>query len=114
MVLAPRWNASVGWGTSPSKETAMKKLNIVALALGSFLLLAGHTAWAANDDWRNLSPKEKERVLRNYQRWQNLPSQDKEHLREEWNRWQRLPEDRRDRLKQRYNDQRRDRDRDRD
>lgn len=92
----------------------MKKLNVVGLALGAFLFLAGHAAWAANDDWRNLSPKEKERVLRNYQRWQSLPSQDKEHLREEWNRWQRLPEDRRDRLKQRYNDERRDRDRDRD
>jgi hypothetical protein len=90
----------------------MRKTNRLAWVLGSFLLLAGQAGWAADDGWRNLSPREKDRVLRNYQRWQNLPSQDKEHLREEWNRWQRLPEERRDRLKQRYNDQRRDRDRD--
>lgn len=90
----------------------MKKRKTIAWVLGLLLLLAAGSARAANDDWRNLSPKEKDRILRNYQRWQNLPSQDKEHLREEWNRWQRLPEDRRERLKQRYNDQRRGRDRD--
>lgn len=90
----------------------MKKRKTIAWALGVVLLLAAGSAPAASDDWRNLSPKEKDRILRNYQRWQNLPSQDKEHLREEWNRWQRLPEDRRERLKQRYNDQRRGRDRD--
>ncbi|MGH7824406.1 MAG: DUF3106 domain-containing protein [Candidatus Binatia bacterium] len=69
------------------------------------------SAWAADsgERWRNLSPKEKENVRRNYQRWQNLPSQDKERLREEWNRWQNLPQDRRDKLRQRYDDlQRRD------
>jgi hypothetical protein len=66
---------------------------------------------AADNDWRNLSPKEKDRVLRNYQRWEKLPSQDKEHLREEWNRWQRLPKDQRERLKQRYDEQRNSRDR---
>jgi hypothetical protein len=93
---------------------AMKTRKTIAWVFGLFLLLAGNSASAANDDWRNLSPKEKDRVLRNYQRWQNLPSQDKEHLREEWNRWQRLPQDRRDRLKQRYDDQRRERGRGRD
>ncbi|HEU4639729.1 MAG TPA: DUF3106 domain-containing protein [Candidatus Binatia bacterium] len=78
----------------------------------SALLLSPLAGWAANsaDDWRNLSPKEKDKVLRNYQRWQNLPPQDKEHLREEWDRWQRLPQDRRDRLKQRYEEQRQRRD----
>ena len=76
------------------------------------LLLSPRAGWAANggDNWRNLSPKEKDKVLRNYQRWQNLPPQDKEHLREEWDRWQRLPQDRRDRLKQRYEEQRQRRD----
>jgi hypothetical protein len=83
-------------------------------ALGLLLLLAAAPLQAADNDWRNLSPKEKDRILRNYQRWQNLPSQDKEHLREEWDRWQRLPQDRRDRLKQRYDEQRSRRDRDRD
>jgi len=92
----------------------MKKRIAAILVLGSFLILAGADARAANDDWRNLSPREKDRVLRNYQRWQDLPPKDKEHLRDEWNRWQNLPKDRRDRLKQRFDEQRRDRGRDRD
>jgi hypothetical protein len=59
------------------------------------------------DNWRNLSPQEKENVLRNYQRWQNLPPRDKEHLREEWDRWQNLPQNRREQLKRRYDEFRR-------
>jgi hypothetical protein len=62
-------------------------------------------AIAANDNWRNLSPKEKDKVIRNYERWKNFRRRTKRHLREEWNRFQRLPQDRRDRLKQRYDDQ---------
>ena len=85
---------------------------IVVSILFSAWLLSPLAGWTANsdDNLRNLSPKEKDKVLRNYQRWQNLPPQDKEHLREEWDRWQRLPQDRRDRLKQRYEEQRRRRD----
>ena len=84
---------------------------VVSILLSALLLspLAGLAA-NSSDDWRNLSPKEKDKVLRNYQRWQHLPPQDKEHLRDEWDRWQRLPQDRRDRLKQRYEEQRQRRD----
>jgi len=87
-----------------------KVLSILAL----FLFFATNSLAAVNEDWRSLSPREKERIRRNYQRWENLPSQDKEHLREEWKRWQSLPKDRRERLKQRYDEQRGDRDRNRD
>jgi hypothetical protein len=75
-------------------------------------LLPPLVGWAADrgENWRNLSPTEKDKVLRNYQRWQNLPPQDKEHLREEWDRWQRLPQDRRDNLRRRYEEQRQRRD----
>jgi len=85
----------------------MKRL-VVSILL-SALLLSPLAGWAANnnDDWRNLSPKEKDKVLRNYQRWQHLPPEDKEHLREEWDRWQRLPQDRRERLKRRYEERER-------
>jgi hypothetical protein len=85
----------------------MKMHPISAWALGFFLLLAigPKTAWAA--DWQHMSPKEKDKIQRNYQRWEKLPPQDKEHLREQWGRWQRLPQDERDRLRQRYDDQRR-------
>ena len=58
-------------------------------------------------EWRNLSPKEKDKIQRNYQRWEKLPPQDKNHLREEWDRFQRLPPDERERIKQRFNDNRR-------
>ena len=85
------------------------KTNLIAVLICACLLGLTAPAVAANDSWRNLSPKEKDKVIRNYQRWEKLPPQDKEHLREEWDRYQRLPQDRRDRLKQRYNDQRRNR-----
>ena len=89
----------------------MHKRALVTLMFGFFLFLASGNAWAASDNWRNLSPREKDRVLRNYRRWQDLPPKDKEHLRDEWNRWQNLPKDRRDRLRQRFDEQRRDRNR---
>jgi hypothetical protein len=83
------------------------KRGVLLIILCSFLLLpAAGWAAASGDNWRELSPKEKDKVRRNYQRWQNLPQQDKKHLREEWDRWQSLPQDRRERLKRRYEEQR--------
>jgi hypothetical protein len=86
------------------REQIIQMKRIVVLIFLSVLWLSPLAGWGASssDSWRSLTPKEKDKVLRNYQRWQNLPPQDKEHLREEWDRWQRLPQDRRDRLKQRY------------
>ena len=85
----------------------MKILPITAWALGLFLLLATGPSSALAADWRHLTPKEKDRIQRNYQRWEKLGPQDKEHLRDQWDRWQRLPQDERNRLRQRYDDQRR-------
>ncbi len=82
----------------------MKIRTIPAWALGLFLWLAAHSAFGAAADWRNLTPKEKDRIQRNYQRWEKLPPQDKNHLRDEWNRYQRLPQDERERIKQRYDE----------
>jgi hypothetical protein len=90
----------------------MGKAKVISLIFGSFLLASSQIASAAGDNWRSLTPTEKDRVRENYQRWQRLPQQDKEHLREEWNRWQRLPRDERERIKERYDQQRRDRHRD--
>lgn len=94
------------------KERIIQMKRIILSILFFSWLLAPVAGWAADsgENWRNLSPKEKDKVLRNYQRWQNLPPQDKEHLREEWDRWQRLPQDRRDNLKRRYEEQRQRRD----
>lgn len=88
----------------------MFKLKNIPAALGlAFILLQPMFGWAAADGerWRNLSPRERENVLKNYRRWKNLPPQDKEHLREEWDRWQNLPKDRREQLRDRYEDMRR-------
>ena len=70
------------------------------------LLLQPVASWALDngENWRNLSPQERENVIRNYQRWQHLSPQDKDYLREEWNRWQSLPQDRRDKLRRRYDE----------
>ena len=84
----------------------MKILRAKVWILLLFLSLAA-SSLAGAADWRNLTPKEKDKIQRNYQRWEKLPPQDKNHLRDEWDRWQRLPQDERDRLRQRYDDQRR-------
>src|SRR5215470_685803 len=95
-------------GMSRPNSKTMRMAKRTLLAFG-FCMILMSPSWArdAGDSWRNLSPKEKDNVLRNYQRWQNLPPRDKEHLREEWNHWQNLPQDRRDQLRRRYEDQRR-------
>ena len=85
----------------------MKISILVAWVLGLLLLFAAHSALAAAADWRHLTPKEKDRIQRNYQHWEKLPPQDKDHLRDEWQRYQRLPQDERERIKQRYDDDRR-------
>ena len=85
----------------------MKKRIVTLWMLGAFLLVLSGPVFAAADDWRHLSPKEKDTIRRNYQRWEKLPPQDKDHLREEWDRFQRLPQDQRDRLRQRFDEQRR-------
>jgi hypothetical protein len=81
----------------------MFKRNLIAVLLSATVLMPA-VGWARDDrdNWRNLSPREKENVIRNYQRWQNLPPRDKEHLEREWNHWQSLPPDRRDQLERRY------------
>src|SRR5215475_3300794 len=84
---------------------SMLKRTIGLLGVCSVLLLPAY-GWTkdSGDNWRRLSPKEKENVQRNYQRWQNLPPQDKEHLREEWDRYKSLPPDQRDNLRRRYDE----------
>ena len=85
----------------------MIKRNLIAFLLCASVLMPA-LGWSRDDgdNWRSLSPKEKDNVLRNYQRWQTLPPSDKQHLREQWDRWQNLPRDRRDQIKRRYEEQR--------
>jgi hypothetical protein len=95
---------------TPERKTTISMIKKIAAALGlGLFLLQPISGWAlgGDDSWRNLSPKERENILRNYRRWQNLPPRDKDHLREEWDRWQNLPKDRRDQLKNRFEELRR-------
>lgn len=86
---------------------AIRRLKLT-IAIGGFclLVLLPNSSWALDGayDWHNLSPKERENVLRNYERWQSLPPRDKERLQEEWNRWRSLPPNQRDRLRKRYDE----------
>ena len=90
-----------------NRATCMLKRTIGLFAVCLILLLPT-SGWTrdSGDQWRRLSPKEKENIQRNYQRWQSLPPQDKEHLREEWNRYQNLPQDQQEQLRRRYDEQR--------
>ena len=85
--------------------TKMLKRTLIVCGICG-ILWSPLAAWAldGNETWRDLSPKEREHIQRNYRRWQNLSPRDKEHLRDEWDRWQNLPRNRRDQLKRRYED----------
>jgi Protein of unknown function (DUF3106) len=77
---------------------------VIAITAIAAALALPHVAAALDDsdNWRNLTPKQREDVLRNYQRWRTLPPQDKDHLQQEFQRWRNLPKDERDRLRKRY------------
>jgi hypothetical protein len=90
----------------------MKARHITAIVLGSFLLLTAELTLAAGDDWRNLSPKDREKVRQNIDRWEKLPPRDKDRVRDARKYYEGLPKDQRDQIRQRYDEQRR-RDRDR-
>lgn len=89
-------------------EVVRRTIGFLSLCLVLALPAYG-LARDGGDDWRRLSPKEKENIQRNYQRWQTLPPKDKEHLREEWNRYQNLPPDQREQLRRRYDELRKQR-----
>jgi hypothetical protein len=89
----------------------MKARDITAIVLGAFLLLSAEFTLAA-EDWRNLSPRERERVRENLDRWKKLPPRDKDRVRDARKYYEGLPKDQRDQIRQRYDEQRR-RDRDR-
>jgi hypothetical protein len=84
----------------------MKARDITGIVLGSFLLLTAELTLAA-EDWRNLSPKERERVRQNIDRWEKLPPRDKDRVRDARKYYEGLPRDQREQIRQRYDEQRR-------
>jgi hypothetical protein len=54
------------------------------------------------DAWQRLSPEEKERVRREYERFQQLPEQDRDRVHERYRRWQSLQPEQRRQLRENY------------
>ena len=57
----------------------------------------------AEQTWGDLSPAERERALKNFQRFQQLPKERKRDLQDSYDRWQELPTAERKRILDNYN-----------
>ena len=57
----------------------------------------------AGQSWDELSPAERERALKNFQRFQQLPEKRKRDLQNSYDRWQNLPSPERKRILKNYN-----------
>jgi hypothetical protein len=55
-----------------------------------------------DQNWYELSPKERSRALKNYQRFQKLPPEKRRNIEEQYNRWLHLPSEERQRIQQNY------------
>jgi len=80
-----------------NKAIRMAKRALVSFGMCLFLLFPSF-GWARDggDNWRNLSPKEKDNVLRNYQRWQNLPPERRRRMAQRFRRLKQLPPEERE------------------
>lgn len=52
--------------------------------------------------WDDLSPTERERALKNFERFQQLPGERKQDLQDAYDRWQKLPGSERERIQKNY------------
>lgn len=57
-------------------------------------------------EWNDLSPEDRERALRNYERYQSLSPEKREDVEKRYEKWKRLPSAERDRYRRRYEDYR--------
>lgn len=53
-------------------------------------------------NWYELSPRERSRALENYNRFQKLPPERQRDIRERYNRWQQLPSEEKNRIRENY------------
>ncbi len=88
-------------------------LGMLAVTFLSLLLLALFQGRAEADSssirfrtveqsWHDLSPTERERALKNFQRFQQLPGDRKQDLQDAYDRWQKLPGSERERIQKNY------------
>ncbi len=52
--------------------------------------------------WQRLSPEERARARRNYERFQQLPEKDRQGIHERYQRWQNFRPEQRERLRENY------------
>jgi hypothetical protein len=60
--------------------------------------------WAESppEAWQRLSPEQRARARRNYERFQQLPEKDRERIEQRYRRWQRLEPEQRERMRENY------------
>jgi hypothetical protein len=80
--------------------------------LGLFLLLApsgAHTRpWKSpgiqlTQKWDDLSPDQRQKALKNYQRYKQLPEQDRRSIERSYESWRGMKPSERDQIRQKYN-----------
>ncbi len=60
------------------------------------------TGLRLSQKWEKLSPTERQRALRNFQRFQQLSPKQKKTLEQRYNRWRSLPSEERKRIRKNY------------
>lgn len=68
--------------------------------------LSARPVWAQQgpppETWQRLSPEERAKARRNYERFQQLPEKDREQIHERYQRWQNLQPEQREQLRENY------------
>lgn len=75
----------------------------VAITLVGIAAVVGGQRSATAQSWREMSPAERLRALRNYERYRKAPPEKRRELQERYERWRRLPREERERLRRRLN-----------
>lgn len=100
-------------------ESGDAKTAVFTLALWVLLLTPGQAgarvglgpSWPAHEApagpvlsqrWENLSPRERERALKNFQRFQQLSPKQQRTLEQQYHRWRSLPPEERQRIRKNY------------
>ena len=60
------------------------------------------TGLVLSQKWKDLSPTERQRALKNFQRFQRLDPKQKRTLEQRYNRWRSLPPEERQRIRKNY------------
>ena len=60
-----------------------------------------------SESWDDLSPPQRDRAMRNYQRYMDLPAEKRRDIDQRYEKWKKLPSDDKDRMRQKHEDYKR-------